>query len=232
MAPNYGPKIVTNGLVLCLDAANRKSYPGSGTTWKDLSKNGNDGTLVNGVGFSAENNGYMGFDGVDDFVGFTSFNFGNELTVICFVNPLETNNIQTLFANSAGGLSTNGIRLFMNRFLNNTRSITIEVGNGSSGDNTTTTSNNLVLYGVWQHIAFTLSKNTGLGIIYYNGSPITSGNLSVINYNANNPFRLGRFTDGQFPLHGKVSTYNIYNRALTAAEIRQNYNALKGRYGL
>jgi hypothetical protein len=67
MSYTNGPKIVTNGLVLCLDAANRKSYPGSGTTWNDLSGNGNVATLVNGVGYNSNNGGSLTFDGVDDY---------------------------------------------------------------------------------------------------------------------------------------------------------------------
>jgi hypothetical protein len=67
MSYTNGPKIVTDGLVLCLDAANRKSYPGSGTTWNDLSGNGNVATLVNGVGYNSNNGGSLTFDGVDDY---------------------------------------------------------------------------------------------------------------------------------------------------------------------
>jgi len=68
MGAAAGPDIVEDGLVLCLDAANPKSYPGSGNTWTDLRGNGNDGTLVNGVGYDSANNGSMVFDGVDDSI--------------------------------------------------------------------------------------------------------------------------------------------------------------------
>ena len=68
MSNNYGPKIVTDGLVLCLDAADQNSYPGSGNTWYDLSGNGNNGTLVNGVGYNSGNLGSLVFGGVDDYV--------------------------------------------------------------------------------------------------------------------------------------------------------------------
>ena len=68
----YNPKIVTDGLVLCLDAANPKSYPGSGTTWYDLSGNGNHGTLINGPTYNSDNKGSIVFDGIDDYVSFTN----------------------------------------------------------------------------------------------------------------------------------------------------------------
>ena len=74
MSLNHGGKpIVTDGLVLCLDAANPKSYPGSGTTWTDLSGNGNNGTLVNGVGYNSDNGGSLSFDGVNDYVSKSSW---------------------------------------------------------------------------------------------------------------------------------------------------------------
>ena len=68
MAGNNGPKIVRSGLQLHLDAADRKSYPGSGTTWFDLSGNSRHGTLLNGPVFNSGNGGYISFDGVDDYV--------------------------------------------------------------------------------------------------------------------------------------------------------------------
>ena len=74
MAFNYSPNIITDGLVLYLDAANTKSYPGSGTTWRDLSKSQLNGTLTNGPTFNSSNGGSIVFDGVDDYV-----NLGNVL---------------------------------------------------------------------------------------------------------------------------------------------------------
>ena len=71
MAISYNPRIVTDGLVLALDAGNPKSYPGSGTTWTDLSGNGNNGTLTNGPTYSSANGGSIVFDGVDDYAEIT-----------------------------------------------------------------------------------------------------------------------------------------------------------------
>ena len=68
MSSKCGPDINENGLVLFLDAANRLSYPGSGTAWSDLSGNSNTGTLTNGPTFSAGNQGSIVFDGVDDYI--------------------------------------------------------------------------------------------------------------------------------------------------------------------
>ena len=68
MAFNYSPNIITDGLVLYLDAANTKSYPGSGTTWRDLSKSQLNGTLTNGPTFNSANGGSIVFDGTNDYV--------------------------------------------------------------------------------------------------------------------------------------------------------------------
>ena len=73
MATFDGPKITTSGLILSLDAADKTSYPGSGTSWKDLSGNDNNGTLTNGPTFSAANRGNIVFDGVDDYVVTSNF---------------------------------------------------------------------------------------------------------------------------------------------------------------
>ena len=72
MAYSNGPKIVTDGLVLCLDAANSKSYPGTGTAWNDLSGNGNNGTLINGVGYNSNNGVSLVFDGVNDYANISN----------------------------------------------------------------------------------------------------------------------------------------------------------------
>jgi len=71
-----GPDIVTDGLVLALDAANVKSYPGSGTTWRDLSGNDGNGTLTAGPTFSTDNGGVISFDGSDDAVDISGYDFG------------------------------------------------------------------------------------------------------------------------------------------------------------
>ena len=72
MAFIHSPKIVTSGLVLCLDAANKLSYPSTGTSWYDLTSTGYVGTLTNGPTFNGSNGGTIVFDGVDDYVSVSS----------------------------------------------------------------------------------------------------------------------------------------------------------------
>ena len=87
MAFNYSPKISTDGLVLCLDAANTKSYPGSGTVWSDLSRGGNNGTLTNGPTFNSGNGGSIVFDGVNDYVdcGVSNISLPINITLISWI---------------------------------------------------------------------------------------------------------------------------------------------------
>jgi hypothetical protein len=230
MAFIHSPKIITDGLVLALDAANVKSYRGSGTVWTDLSENNNTGTLTNGPTFSGGNGGSIVFDGTNDYVLFNSYNFGNEITVSCFINPTSAASIRTLFANTTSGATTNGIKIFINQFNTTNRAIAMEIGNGSSGQNIQ--ANNLINFGAWQHVAFSLNKTSASGSIYYNGVLDTTVALTVTNFSTNAVFRMGSFTNNQFYYTGNISHYAVYNRALTANEVLQNFNATRSRFGV
>jgi hypothetical protein len=88
MAFNYSPKIITDGLVLYLDAANTRSYPTNGTIWSDLSRNNNNGTLINGPTFNSANGGSIVFDGVDDRVSRNSaIDTGQNFTINAWIFP-------------------------------------------------------------------------------------------------------------------------------------------------
>jgi len=101
MAFSFSPRIVTDGLVLCLDAANPRSYPGSGTTWSDISRTGTNGTLVNGPTYSSANGGSIVFDGVNDYAttirvpNMTTSSAEASITYEYWVQP--TQNIYSLF---------------------------------------------------------------------------------------------------------------------------------------
>jgi len=115
-----GPNIVTDGLVLHLDAANAKSYPGTGTTWSDLSGNGNGGTLINGPTFDSGNNGSIVFDGVNDYASSNNSlgNGWNEITVSTWVKPsqlLKENNRRYYLIN-ADDNSSSGEESVFNMF--------------------------------------------------------------------------------------------------------------------
>ena len=114
-APASG--IVTSGLILNLDAGNASSYPGTGTTWTDLSGNNNNGTLVNGVGYSSSNGGIMTFDGVNDFVNCgnsSTFNQTNALTLSTWVKINSLSSTNTLIGKQWCNLNQYSYILYVN----------------------------------------------------------------------------------------------------------------------
>ena len=127
MAVQYAfGQIVTNGLVLALDAADRNSYPDSGTTWTDLSGNGSNGTLINGPTFSSVNGGSIVFDGLNDYVNIsTPVNLTNPSTICAFINTsVTTGSNQVIYGPSANqednwlSISNNKAQIFATQTAN------------------------------------------------------------------------------------------------------------------
>ena len=228
MAINYNPRLSTDGLVLCLDAANQKSYPGSGTTWTDLSGRGNNGTLTNGPTYSSANGGSIVFDGVDDYAEVPTTSSINDCLSGDFAYELwtfpKTNGFLygKIFGKGAY-LSSTGF----NGLIYQTSTFETVLQFSSSG-----------LYiqlftlppNTWYHLVITRSGTTLSG---YLNSNITSSNTTSFNFGGNYPLRISANSQ---PIPDTTSqnlpVFRQYNRALSAAEIKQNFNATKSRYGL
>ena len=232
MAFSYSPKIVTDGLVFAVDAANKKSYPGSGTTWTDLAGS-NNGTLTNGPTFDSGNGGSIVFDGSNDYVTVSATNFNTVLTdaitLETFINLSSTSGYQQI-----GGGQDNTLYRYTAAFNwnqvgePNKLGFDLEAANGQVRlvSTSTYTSNN------WLHLVGTYDGST---VKFYVNNILedtdtgTSGNINDFD-----GFILGRdinFSAGRV-LNGKMACYKVYNRALSSTEITQNYNALKSRFGL
>ena len=236
MPNNYGPRIVTDGLVLCLDAANPKSYSGSGTAWADLSENRNNGTLTNGPTFNAGNGGRIVFDGTNDRVDLgsnfsTYLNQTNSFTIECFVYPEST---QAQYADIWGNHTDNvtGIVLQQNASTHNNYSWGF--GNGVSwGTSVATSFFNLTAL-AWNHLVAIRNGNTLF--TYVNGTKVTedSANNQPLAPNPSINFQIGTGynLNGTRYFRGNVSSFRIYSRALSAVEVLQNYNTTKGRFKL
>ena len=213
MGVAYNSSIVTNGLVLCLDAGNSKSYPGSGATWTDLSGNGNNGTLVNGVGYNSGNGGYLVFDGSNDYVncGSPSISAG-KITVNAWIKI----NTGLRFQHIVDAATS----LWHLAILDDNRPYFWNGSTYHTGAPVISTQTWYMLTGV---------QGTTLDI-YINGvlgqSIATDVNVQIININ------LGRYQGFGREFNGNISQVSIYNRALTATEIRQNFNATKSRFGI
>lgn len=215
-----GPKVVTNGLYALYDAADRNSYPGSGTAWYDISGNGRHGTLTNGVSFTQSTYNTLTFDGVDDYVNLP-YNLAQASSA----------NSYTIFA-VAKLSSTSGTR----RQIFGTDDGGYDWGFGA-GDNTqfhifsgeniyTAVSQDLnwhVFAGQWSSAGTKLYLDSNLII-----NTVNIGYDASVAANAN----IGRNPGYGEYWHGNIATIQIYNRALSATEIAQNFNALRGRFGI
>ena len=224
----HSPRIVTDGLVLALDAGNTKSYPGSGTTWTDT-VGSNNGTLTNGPTFSSDNGGSIVFDGSDhEYVlaaANPDLNWGTgDFTVEMWVNVSSSSTYGMLISTEVNAQETEE-----NTFVINTNSsLQLSVTTYStvliSASSATAISAN-----TWTHIVVTRQGTTLT--LYIDKSSAATGTSSV-NYVA------GGYTIGALPrspsntnFTGKVSNVRVYKgKALTLAEIEQNYNATKGRF--
>lgn len=228
MAFSYSPKIVTDGLVLYLDAANPYSYPGSGTTWNDISRGGNNGTLINGPTFSSGDGGSIVFDGVDDYVIVSDFSTysGTQGTLCAWVYPNIGNNNKYVIA--AGELGQIGKSRAIGTYQGKWWLVGYGGGNEDWLTNFTTAPNQ------WSYVTYTWYDTTNIGISV-NGVfdyVIRSGlnPLSGTQLRVGAPAWTNLGTYGFW--NGKIPISQVYNRALSAEEIQQNYNATKGRFGL
>jgi hypothetical protein len=233
MGINYNPQIVTNGLVLALDAANSKSYPGSGTTWTDLSGNGNNGTLTNGPTYSSANGGSIAFDGVNDYTNLgnaSSITKASQITINCWVRPIS---LPVGF--NKGAVMVRGDTSYIlywyettgsnNRLWFHLPGIDSPFTSSASYLTSNFTTN------IWYNISATYdgsSSNLYVNAVLVNTA---TGKSGLINGSNNIYLGYAKDVDG-YPLNGNISQVSIYNRALSAAEIQQNFNALRGRFSV
>lgn len=233
-----GPiRTVQNGLIFHLDAANNKSYPGTGTNWVDLTQINGTGSLKNSPSFNNGNGGSIVFDGADDFVECGNFadNLG-EMTISAWFR----------FTNSWNGYTT--IALKMSSFLDGAGwgftffggsklSFFTQQAGGASYRFFNTV--DALSTNVWMHGAATLTGGVNGTIqIYVNGIARTLQNQSVgtvTNASTVTPVRIAHWGDwaGQTRYFGgNIANVSIYNRALSPTEVLQNYDAAKSRFGL
>lgn len=232
----HSPRIVANGLVLALDAGNIKSYSGSGSAWNDMSGLGNNGTLINGPLYSTADGGFFGFDGVDDY-GYIDYSS----------SLAPTNQI------SGGGW------IYYSNWTTSSGNIFSKLQSGGYALQHSSTQNNMYflvrLEGVYRSSAFsktliTTGWNYVMGTfdgryitMYLNGvqvgTPYDHGSVKPIEYAVNNNLAICRDAAGgtSNSVEGnstapQLAQIHIYNRALTASEIQQNFNATRSRYNI
>ena len=238
-----GPDLIQNGLVLCLDAANTKSYPGSGTVWTDLSGNRYDGTLTNGPTFSSANGGSIVFDGTNDFVRTTNVDLTNtnKITLQFWCKLISyPSTVRVLMelcnAGSRYQLTTVGFILtYADDFFSGSP-ISANL-NGNVGVNSSNFSSTLVNNLAWHNwcVIYDKSQTNPETSLYIDGIQSTSiGNLYTAN-NTNNfgsiPLHIGG-RSGTLSAQVNIANVLLYNKRLTIDEILQNYDSTKSRFGL
>ena len=227
----FGPTIVTDGLIFLVDAANNQSYPGSGTTWTTL-KGKNNVTLLNGPTFSTDNNGCIVFDGNDDNAqiegnpGITQNLFNATTNSVCaWVYNTDLSQDATV----VGNWSTQYI-LYMD---------TGDAGDGyrvlyitAAGTKGTSVDNVNAIQDQWQYVVSTFS-GTAISL-YVDGALIQTDTFSSTTMNTSTSnIAIGADTpNGIRDFEGRIANVSIYDKALTAQEVKQNYNALKSRFNL
>lgn len=220
MATYYSPKIVTDGLRLYYDAGNRKSYPGSGATWYDLSGNGYNGTLLNNPTYSDNNGGYIYFDGYDDNVdtGKTASQLGIYDTsyttwAACYFRSVTNDNM-------IYGTNQPNARQGMHLGVRN--------GNWYFGHYASDASGGTASTNTWYVITWVFDGSTAR--IYVNGVLTVSGNISSF-IGTTNILMSGSWG---YPTSSNtnIAIGAIYNRAFNQTEVFQNFDAVRTRFGL
>lgn len=237
---NYGPKIITNGLVLCLDAADRKSYADSGNAWNDLSGNNLNGTLTNGPTFSATNGGTILFDGTNDYVNInantTLKTLQVPMTILCWAKPTTTKSYMAIFSQYSDvvnnklikliRLDSNIFRCFSSKsdgtyqYFDMSINPTLNSWNFFSFIISGTISSASVIMGL--NSTF---ENKGAFASALSSTPDTTVPVYIATI-ANNYVGMAEY------FQGNIANVLIYNRALSTNEVLQNFNATRGRFGI
>ena len=243
MAYRNGPKIVTDGLVLCLDAAIGKSYPGSGNTWYDCSTSKYDASLSN-VSFSSNNGGVFNFDGTNDLISLSpnsDFDLSNGNFTISLWFYLSTSGDSTnlyywLFGMGTSSMGqSSGTTIYLRIWRSGlepgclfTRINDVALLSTSAATYSPYANNYYKASGKWTHL--TILENNGTTYYYINGEnhisnttptiPTGSNYITIGDHSIDNPFI------------GQLANFYLYQKPLSAKEILQNYKATKGRFGL
>jgi hypothetical protein len=220
MAFANGPRIVTDGLVLSLDASDRNSYVSGSTTWIDLSGNSNNGTLVSGPTFDSGSGGSIIFDGVNDIITTSYAPTFNNFSVIVWFKSVSNISYSRLVDKNY----LNGMWIGRNSNIANSWGGGVLDGSSPFGRYITLQDGN------WHMIASTRQGTTHT--IYGDGITNTvSGTVSSTALSATS-FAFGKNPSGTDQFSGSIANILIYNKALSSLEVLQNYNSIKSRFGL
>ena len=232
MGTSYNPRIVTDGLVFCVDAANKRSYPGAGTTWTDLTANKNNGTLTNGPTFDSANAGSIVFDGTNDYVACVQ-SFSRNQTQLTISSWVKFNNFTT--SRTIYVETKNSSHSRIDLAVTTSQGIRF-AGRDDDSDSFTQfaiSATSLINTDVWYNIVGVYDPLNTNNNVYLNSVNVTSLSLNLgdgFPDTTSATQRIGNNGPNTSYMNGNIALVQIYNRALTPDEIRQNYLATKGRY--
>jgi hypothetical protein len=233
MAIQYGHgQIVTLGLALNLDAADKNSYPGSGTAWNDTSGYGRNITLANGPTFNSANGGNLVFDGTNDYGNNTSTNITS--IQYCTINMWIKDSVSTIAHRGPFWISDSSSRML---FLDIRSDYShFQISTETKANNRRASSNQTQLVnGNWHNVVITRNDSTLGGYIDNTSISLTQedgyGGWGI----GTNDFSVGSFMDnGNIYSYwaGTIGSISIYNRVLSPSEILQNYTVQRKRFGI
>jgi len=227
MAFRYSPKIVTDGLVLCLDAANPKSFVSGSTTWNDLTTNFNSGSLTNNPTYDSGNSGTIIFDGTDDNIQLgnaSKFITGSNITIDVWVKTNVIGSYKKIFFTGNQGTQTiNGVYL----------SIGPSPFQTFFGVKTSTAVNAVYTTNISTNTYTNLTGTyDGTNVYLFVNGALVAQQPQTGNINTSGIARISGYDNNTEIWNGNIACFKIYNRSLSASEIQQNYNTIKTRFGL
>ena len=223
MAIFLNPRIVTDGLVLALDAGNTKSYSGSGTTWTDLSGRGSNGTLTNGPTYSSANGGFIVFDGTNDYASITG---SNTVSSVTFSVWLKRNGTQVDFTGIFNSRGTDASGMI---FAYNYGTLGYIWNDSEYYFNSELTPPD----GAWCMCVVTVTPTEAKFYLCQSSGITTATNTMAHGSTTLDALTLGADTVGlSRNFNGSIAQASLYNRALSAEEIQQNFNAFRSRFSI
>ena len=220
MGIDYNSIVVTDGLQVYLDAANARSYSGSGNSIYDLSGTGNTSALINGPTYNSSNLGSIVLDGTNDYINVNSL-----ANILPYTSYTKTAYFYVTSFSTANNIISGGF--------SGQHAFWLQASNklyaGHNGAWTTVTGNTTLSLNTWYFGAVTYSNSTGWKL-YLNGRE-DGTSADTTTFTGNQEIVIGAYSTGN-NFKADNSILRIYNRALSATEILQNYNATKRRYGL
>jgi hypothetical protein len=221
------PKIVTNGLVLYLDAANPKSFVSGSTVWNDLTTYITNGTITNGPTYNSSNGGSIVFDGSDDCIllnNLTAYSNTQPHTYCAWTYTTNFGVSYKWIINNGGSATGTSLITYNNNGY--------KVGFFYQGGVAFQSSTGTLTLNTWNFISAVYNGVNSV-TFYINGAEAGTASVGAATWAASgNIPRIGTWYNGSYPFQGRLSNVQVYNRALSAQEVQQNYNAMKKRFGL